>query len=179
MQDLFDVINGAPVPAGVTRVSLTEYSFDLDLELDGTTDITVDVDIILPGGVDISDGMVDEWFTVSLTFQGTIFGSGTPRFEHITAIPPILFLSGPISLDDGGTCRFDAADISTVWVPGNLESANTNFFFEAIEGISTYTAQIFGDSDFLTAFGQLVVGAQAPVDAGFVIDLDTFEVFED
>lgn len=178
MQNLFDVINGDPLPASIIEITpLTEYTFQLDLEPDNVTDITVNV-VIVTGATDISDGMQDgELITVNLMFQGAITGNVSLDFSFFA----FLGLMGSISFDDGGTCSFQMPNMFIVWEVGNTGSTIVGDNFSSTEGSDTFSGTLAKGSleDIITALGQLDVGGNPPVDTGFVINLDTFEVFED
>ncbi len=177
MQGLFDFFNGAAIPVGVTQVSATEYTIKLDLDLDGATDVTVDM-VLLASSFDISDGMqVGEQIDFSLIFRGDINGSSPfVSFSYVAINPPFLSLRGGFFLADLANCGMSAPNFVISWDPGNLDSASPNFQFSVTVDQSTFNGQLFPDqdSDFLLVFGQL-----DGVDNGFAIDPDTFDVFED
>ncbi|MDH3762942.1 MAG: hypothetical protein OEU50_18345 [Gammaproteobacteria bacterium] len=195
MQNLFDVFNGAPAPAGVMVITpLSHYSFQLDLEPDGSPDITVDVNIVPAPGTNLSDGMqaVDS-VTVNLMFFNAL--GGNPMFHFPGPQPGFNpgidrlelgwgtgFGPDPVSLSDGGTCSFTATSIGISWDVGNTRSNSiVSASFSSSESADTFSGTLSKGSleDIVHAAGQLVVGGNLPLNKGFAIDLDTFEVLED
>lgn len=178
MQQLFDRINGGPLPVGITEnTPLSEYTVELDLEPDGAADITVNVDII-PGVTNIDDGLQDgEVINITFNFMGTIAGSGNVMLRFGSG--QIFLFSGSLNLNDGGTCSFQTPNLNIFWTAGNLDSTTPNFPITTMESTDRLNASLFGDADTVTIFGQFTTVANVSVDVGFIIDLDTFEVFED
>jgi hypothetical protein len=178
VQQLFDRINGDLLPTGITEnILLSEYTVELDLEPDGATDITVDVEII-PGVTNINDGLQDgEVINLTFNFMGTIAGSGSVMLSFGSGM--ISLFSGSLNLNDGGTCSFQTPNLNIFWIAGNLDSTTSNFPITAMDSFDTLNASLFGDADSVTVFGQLTAGANAPINAGFVVDLNTFAVFDD
>jgi len=173
MQELFDVINGAPLPPGfIENTPLSSYTFTLDFELDGTPDITVDLSIV-PDFTDISDGLQpDEEIRTNVTFTGDISGTGVPFLSFSTL--DRLLVVGLFDLTDGGTCTFTTTGFNAFWTAGDLDTVFPNFSFTSTENGMVLNAQIFLEGDFLLVFGQL-----DGVDVGFAIDTEFFNVFED
>ncbi len=176
MQDLADVLNGSALPAGVTQSSATEYSMSIDLENDGTPEITMDVTIV--GGSDVSDGFDDdESITLNLVFQGVIDGTATGiNFNRLSSDVSILLIAGPISLDDGAGCTLSSGSFNVNWPLGNVGGAFPNFVFSSSDGASSMTGTMFLDDDSeLLLVNATLDGA----DVFLAIDLDTFQVFEE
>ena len=184
MQDLFDHFNGAPLAAGITEIDPDkEYQFALDLEPDGTPDFTID--LVITGGDNISDGMeVNESIDIDLNVQGAIVGVFGIRFSRFATN---LHLGGPVSLENSsGTCSFSTINVQTAWDTGDTDTISPNLVFTSTESsggtTSTFSGVLFlelPEGEVLLAFGQLTVGAGSPVNKGFAIDPDTFEVGED
>ena len=178
IQEFIDFTNGAPLPAGVVALSATEYEMPLDLEPDGLSDVTL-LFIIQPGGSDIGDGWVPgETISVSMTFTGVVQGASViSSIAFVDASPDFVNVRGDIALNDGGTCSLSSPDYVVGWSEGDLDTASPNFVLTAMENGSTFTGQIFPDfedDDFLAVSGEL---DGAP--AGFLIETESFDVFED
>jgi hypothetical protein len=176
LQELFDVINGAPLPPGfIENTPLSSYTFTLDFELDGTPDITVDLSIV-PDFNDISDGLQPgESIVMNVTFTGDISGVGESKLAFGTQQGiPILGVTRSFDLTDGGTCTFATIGFNASWVVGDLDTLSPNFSFTSTENGMVLNANLFLEGDFL-----LVVGELDGVSVGFAIDPEFFNVFED
>jgi len=173
--DLLSVLDnpGAPLPANVDYDSQTGlYAARIDLDGNGSTDMTVEGTVTVRGG-DLIDGMdpndsLDVSWTVS---SGPITGSGAFTFRMIDATD--LSMTGGGSVQSDQSCALAISDANLLWETDSDggPTGTINFSSDSGSGNSISGTIRFDGSDWAT-----VRGTWRGQPVAFRINFETFEV---